>query len=95
MEVRYTKLAKARVKKLTEYNAKFPDEQLYRIVFVIDELADLMHSVGLAAPSIEPQSEVHVRNRKTASRGSKTGSPLHYGPPDHARTLNLYLLGGS
>ena len=44
MEVRYTKLAKARVKKLTEYNAKFPDEQLYRIVFVIDELADLMMS---------------------------------------------------
>lgn len=44
METRYTKLAKARVKKLTEYNVKFPDEQLYRIVFVIDELADLMMS---------------------------------------------------
>lgn len=44
MEVRYTKLAKERVKKLTEYNAKFPNEQLYRIVFVIDELADLMMS---------------------------------------------------
>ena len=44
MEVRYTKLAKSRVKKLSEYNTKFPDEQLYRIVFVIDELADLMMS---------------------------------------------------
>lgn len=44
MEVRYTKLAKSRVKKLSEYNEKFPNEQLYRIVFVIDELADLMMS---------------------------------------------------
>lgn len=44
METRYTKLAKSRVKKLTEYNAKHPDDQLYRIVFVIDELADLMMS---------------------------------------------------
>lgn len=44
MEARYTKLSKARVKKLAEYNDKFPDEQLYRIVFVIDELADLMMS---------------------------------------------------
>lgn len=44
MEVRYTKLSKSRVKKLSEYNEKFPNEQLYRIVFVIDELADLMMS---------------------------------------------------
>lgn len=44
MEVRYTKLSKARVKKLSEYNDKFPQEQLYRIIFVIDELADLMMS---------------------------------------------------
>ncbi len=44
MEERYTKLSKNRVKKVSEYNAKFPDEQLYRIVFVIDELADLMMS---------------------------------------------------
>lgn len=44
METRYTKLSKARVKKLSEYNDKFPNEQLYRIVFVIDELADLMMS---------------------------------------------------
>lgn len=44
MEIRYTKLSKARVKKLSEYNDKFPQEQLYRIIFVIDELADLMMS---------------------------------------------------
>ena len=44
MEIRYNKLSKARVKKLSEYNDKFPQEQLYRIIFVIDELADLMMS---------------------------------------------------
>lgn len=44
MEERYTKFSKQRVKKISEYNSKFPDEQLYRIVFVIDELADLMMS---------------------------------------------------
>ena len=44
MEIRYTKLSKSRVKKLSEYNEKFPQEQLYRIIFVIDELADLMMS---------------------------------------------------
>ncbi len=42
------------------------------IELTADELADLMSSVGLAAPSIEPQSEVGARNRKMASRGSKT-----------------------
>ena len=44
METRYSLLAKERVKQLSEYNKKFPDKQLYRIVFVIDELADLMMS---------------------------------------------------
>lgn len=44
MESRYTKLSKARVKKLSEYNTKHPDQKLYRIVVVIDELADLMMS---------------------------------------------------
>lgn len=44
MESRYTKLAKSRVKKLSEFNKKFPNDQLYRIVVVIDELADLMMS---------------------------------------------------
>lgn len=44
MEVRYTKLKKARAKKLEEYNAKVPEDALYRIVIVVDELADLMMS---------------------------------------------------
>lgn len=44
MELRYTKLKKTRVKKLEEYNKKHPEDKLYRIVIVIDELADLMMS---------------------------------------------------
>lgn len=44
MEMRYTKLKKAKAKKLIEYNAKNPDDKMYRIVIVIDELADLMMS---------------------------------------------------
>lgn len=44
MEVRYTKLKKTRVKKLEEYNEKHPEDSMYRIVIVIDELADLMMS---------------------------------------------------
>lgn len=44
MEVRYTKLKKNRAKKLEEYNEKNPDDNMYRIIIVIDELADLMMS---------------------------------------------------
>ena len=44
MEIRYTKLKKAKAKKLEEYNAKNPNDKMYRIVIVIDELADLMMS---------------------------------------------------
>jgi len=45
MEIRYSKLKKAKAKKLEEYNAKVPaEEKMYRIVIVIDELADLMMS---------------------------------------------------
>jgi S-DNA-T family DNA segregation ATPase FtsK/SpoIIIE len=42
MEARYNKLKQDKVKNLDEYNAKNPDNKLYRIVIVIDELADLM-----------------------------------------------------
>lgn len=44
MERRYELLKNSRVRNLKEYNKKFPDEQLYRVVIVIDELADLMMS---------------------------------------------------
>jgi S-DNA-T family DNA segregation ATPase FtsK/SpoIIIE len=42
MDQRYEKFAKAGVRKIEEYNAKFPDEKLPYVVIVIDELADLM-----------------------------------------------------
>jgi DNA segregation ATPase FtsK/SpoIIIE, S-DNA-T family len=44
METRYTTLKEQRVKNIDEYNAKFINDRMYRIVFVIDELADLMMS---------------------------------------------------
>jgi DNA segregation ATPase FtsK/SpoIIIE-like protein len=42
MDQRYERFAKAGVRKIEEYNAKYPDEKLPFIVIVIDELADLM-----------------------------------------------------
>jgi len=42
MDGRYEKFAKAGVRKIEEYNAKFPDQKLPYVVIVIDELADLM-----------------------------------------------------
>jgi S-DNA-T family DNA segregation ATPase FtsK/SpoIIIE len=42
MDQRYERFAKAGVRKIEEWNAKFPDDQLPYIVIIIDELADLM-----------------------------------------------------
>jgi len=42
MERRYSILKEKRVKNIDEYNQKIIGEKMYRIVFVIDELADLM-----------------------------------------------------
>jgi DNA segregation ATPase FtsK/SpoIIIE, S-DNA-T family len=45
MEERYRLLKEAKVRNLDEYNAKLPVEQnMYRLVIIIDELADLMMS---------------------------------------------------
>lgn len=45
MEERYGLLKKMKVRNLTEYNEKVADnEKLYRLVIIIDELADLMMS---------------------------------------------------
>lgn len=45
MEERYGKLKKEKVRNLAEYNDKVKDtEKMYRLVIIIDELADLMMS---------------------------------------------------
>ena len=44
MERRYSILSQKKLKQLSEFNAAYPDEKMYRIVFIIDEMADMMMS---------------------------------------------------
>ena len=67
MEARYERLAKASVRKIEEYNAKYPDERLPYVVIVIDELADLM----LVAPA-----RVETTIMRLAQLGRATGIHL-------------------
>jgi DNA segregation ATPase FtsK/SpoIIIE, S-DNA-T family len=67
MEARYERFAKASVRKIEEYNAKFPEEHLPYVVIVIDELADLM----LIAPA-----KVETTIMRLAQLGRATGIHL-------------------
>jgi S-DNA-T family DNA segregation ATPase FtsK/SpoIIIE len=67
MESRYERFAKASVRKIEEYNAKYPDERLPYVVIVIDELADLM----LVAPA-----RVETTIMRLAQLGRATGIHL-------------------
>jgi S-DNA-T family DNA segregation ATPase FtsK/SpoIIIE len=67
MESRYERFAKASVRKIEEYNAKYPDENIPYVVIVIDELADLM----LIAPA-----KVETTIMRLAQLGRATGIHL-------------------
>ncbi|HVN69385.1 MAG TPA: DNA translocase FtsK [Candidatus Binatia bacterium] len=67
MEARYERFAKAAVRKIEEYNAKYPEERLPYVVIVIDELADLM----LVAPA-----KVETTIMRLAQLGRATGIHL-------------------
>ncbi len=67
MESRYERFAKASVRKIEEYNVKYPDERLPYVVVIIDELADLM----LVAPA-----RVETTIMRLAQLGRATGIHL-------------------
>jgi len=53
MERRYSALKDQRVKNMVEYNVKNPAEKMYRIVFIIDEMADMMLSSASNRKEVE------------------------------------------
>lgn len=53
MERRYSILKDQRVRNLIEYNTKTPSEKMYRIVFIIDEMADMMLSSAANRKEVE------------------------------------------
>ncbi|MBV9232601.1 MAG: hypothetical protein JO030_01050, partial [Candidatus Eremiobacteraeota bacterium] len=67
MESRYERFAKAGVRKIEEYNAKYPEQHLPYAVIIIDELADLM----LVAPA-----KVETTIMRLAQLGRATGIHL-------------------
>ncbi|MFZ0030777.1 MAG: DNA translocase FtsK [Candidatus Cybelea sp.] len=67
MDARYERFAKASVRKIEEYNLKYPEERLPYVVIVIDELADLM----LVAPA-----RVETTIMRLAQLGRATGIHL-------------------
>jgi DNA segregation ATPase FtsK/SpoIIIE, S-DNA-T family len=67
MESRYERFAKASVRKIEEYNTKYPEERLPYVVIIIDELADLM----LVAPA-----RVETTIMRLAQLGRATGIHL-------------------
>ncbi|MGB8909932.1 MAG: DNA translocase FtsK [Candidatus Cybelea sp.] len=67
MDLRYERFAKASVRKIEEYNLKYPEERLPYVVIVIDELADLM----LVAPA-----KVETTIMRLAQLGRATGIHL-------------------
>jgi len=67
MESRYERFAKAGVRKIEEYNTKYPTEHLPYVVIIIDELADLM----LVAPA-----RVETTIMRLAQLGRATGIHL-------------------
>ncbi len=64
-------MEKARCKKLSEWNRKFPDQKMPRLIVVIDEFAELMRSSG---------REVAQEVKRYIQRGSAVGAAtgIHY-----------------
>lgn len=63
MERRYSILKEAKVRQLNEYNEK-AEEKMYRIVFIIDEMADMM----ISSPANKKEAEDYINRLAAKSR---------------------------